>query len=54
MASGDVGGMISIVVDAAKTGLSLFTEWPLNIIVAAGILGIGISTVAKFIPKKKK
>lgn len=54
MASGDVSSMITIVVEAAKTGLSLFTEWPLNIVVAAGVLGIGIKTVARFIPRKTK
>lgn len=54
MGSGDIANGVATIVQTAKTGLSLFTEWPLNLIVYAGLLGIGISLVARFIPKRKK
>lgn len=54
MVSGDVTSMTTMVVDFVKAGLGLFTEWPLNIIVIAGLLGVGIGLVKGFIPKRNK
>lgn len=54
MSGEQVTQLMEIVVDTTKTGLSLFNEWPLNIVVIAGILGIGIGIVAKFMPKRRK
>lgn len=55
MPSGEVTTeLMNLVVETAKTGLSLFNEWPLNVVVIAGVLGISIGIVAKFIPKKRK
>lgn len=54
MVSGDVSTMTTTVVDLVKAGLGLFSEWPLNIVVVAGLLGVGIGLVKGFIPKRKK
>ncbi len=44
---------VSTVIDIAKQGLTLFGEFPLNIMVTAGIVGIGIALVKGFIPRKR-
>ena len=45
---------VSTMVSIAKTGLSLFNEAPLNYVIYAGLLGIGIGLIVKFLPRKKK
>ena len=45
---------VETIVSIAKTGLSLFSEPPLNFVIYAGLLGIGISLIVKFLPRKKK
>lgn len=53
MASGDVVANVGTVIEVAKAGLGLFQEWPLNVMIIAGILGISIGIVRGFIPKRK-
>lgn len=54
MASGDITSMTTTIVNLAKAGLGLFNEWPLNAVVVAGLLGVGIGLVKSFIPKRRR
>lgn len=54
MGSGEVLAQVGTVTEVAKAGLSLFTEWPLNVMIIAGILGISIGIVKGFIPKRRR
>ena len=49
-----ITGGVQTMVSIAKTGLSLFTEAPLCYVIYAGLLGIGIGRIVKFLPRKKK